>query len=100
MTDLYVADKFLTGKTVKVSDGKHISCATATLPLTTTVAFSWEGIKGIVATRKKAQTSLLAHNKECEELGDIEAVLSLRADIRKQHEKQKKTPSTQVCEQV
>lgn len=64
MTDLYVADKFLMGKTVKVSYGKHISCAAATLPLTTTVAFSWEGIKVIEATRKKAQTNLLAHIKE------------------------------------
>lgn len=71
MTDLYVVDKFLTGKTVK----KPISSATGTaaLPLTMTAAFSWEGIKVIVATRKKVQTNLVAYNKENEELGDIEA---------------------------
>lgn len=68
MTDTYVADKFLMGKTVK----KYISSATATLPLTMTLAFYWEGIKVIVATRKKAQTKLLAQNKENEELGGLE----------------------------
>lgn len=69
MIYLYMADKFLMRKTVR----KHISCATAILSLTTTMTFSWESIKVIVATRKKSQTNQLAHNKESDELGDIEA---------------------------
>lgn len=83
MTDLYVRDKFLTGKTIK----RHISSAIVKLPITRTVVLSRETIKAIMDSKEKQMCRLkLKKSKKWETL---RLILWSRVDIRKQHEEQK-----------